>query len=80
MARARVGERQAGGEAEPRGVGVDADEALRAFDLGDDDEGRRRLARPLTLPLPASGERSFGAERSFLSPPLRGERQGEGPG
>jgi len=73
MARARVGERQAGREAEPRGGRVDADEALRVVDLGDDDEGRRPIPSPLTLPLPAKtrGEGKNGAARP--SPRLRGE-------
>lgn len=48
MARPRVGERQAGREAEPRGASVDADETLRVSDLGDDDEGRRNSPKPLT--------------------------------
>ena len=44
MARARVGERQARREAEPRGGRVDADEALRVFDLGDERRGAAKLA------------------------------------
>ena len=38
MARASVGERQAGRQAEPRGVGVDADEPARVLDRRDDRE------------------------------------------
>ncbi len=40
MARARVGERQADGQAEPRRGGVDADEALGVVDPGDRRERR----------------------------------------
>ena len=39
-ARARVGKRKAGGQAQPRGFGVDADEPLRVVDLGDGRERR----------------------------------------
>ena len=43
MARARVGERQAGGEAEPRGVRVDADEPACLSDRRDDRQRRGRV-------------------------------------
>ncbi len=38
---ARVGERKAYGQAEPRGLGVDADEPLRIVDSSDRDKRRR---------------------------------------
>ena len=38
---ARIGERKAYAQAEPRGLGVDANEPLRIVDLGDRDERRR---------------------------------------
>ena len=38
---ARVGERKAEAQAEPRGLSVDADEPLRIVDFGDRDKGRR---------------------------------------
>ena len=41
MTRARVGKRQASGQSEPRGLGVDANQALGVVDLGD---GRERRA------------------------------------
>ena len=41
MTRARVGKRQADGQSEPRGLGVDANQALGVVDLGD---GRERRA------------------------------------
>lgn len=51
MARPRIGERQADAEAEPGGAGVDADQALGAFDLGDGDERGRIPARLFTTQL-----------------------------
>jgi hypothetical protein len=38
---ARIGERKAYAQAEPRGLGVDADEPLRIVDSSDGDERRR---------------------------------------
>ena len=38
---ARVGERKAYAQAEPRGLGVDANQPLRVVDLGDRDKQRR---------------------------------------
>ncbi len=43
LARLRVGERQAGGKAEPRGVRVDADEPARVLDRRDDRQRRARV-------------------------------------
>ena len=61
MARAGVGERQAGGQAEPRGGRVDADEPARVVDHGD---GRERCARINVLGAPrAVGRQQDGDER-----------------
>ena len=40
MTRARIGERHAQGQSEPRGLGVDANQALGVVDLGDSRERR----------------------------------------
>ena len=82
-ARARVGERQAGREAEAGGQPIDADELLRALDFGDGDERRgfsagAGLSRaPRSRPIgrqtrEPQGEKSSGHRNTFHRHAIRG--------
>ena len=76
MARARVGERQAGLKAEARGVRVDADEPARVLDLRDDGERRGginpRARRARSVANAATrGREIAGSTNTFPRSPVR---------